>query len=144
VTGWLDRVTALLESHAWVLWSLVGLSLATLVLSVVLVPILVARIPADFYVRERDLRRRPGHARAWLSHWVIVIAKNTLGLVLLVAGAAMLFLPGQGLLTILAGLALVDFPYKRELELRLLRAPAIARVVGWLRRRAGEPPLRLS
>lgn len=134
--GWLD-------SHSWVLWFMGGLSIGTLALSVVLIPVLIARLPADYYVRTPAslFEPYPGPA-AWL-HWTVAIGKNFLGLLLLVAGSAMLFLPGQGLLTILAGLALVDFPYKRRLELRLFAAPGVAKVVAWARTRAGKPPLRL-
>jgi hypothetical protein len=53
-------------------------------------------------------------------------------------------LPGQGVLTILAGLSLLSFPGKRRLQLRLLRIPAIHRAIDALRRRAGRPPLHLD
>ena len=60
-----------------------------------------------------------------------------------VCGALMLVLPGQGLLTLLAGLMLVEFPAKRRLELWILRRAPVLRVVQWMRSRAGKPPLDL-
>ena len=60
---------------------------------------------------------------------------------LLVAGILMLVLPGQGILTILAALALLDFPGKRKMEMRILHRPAILKSVNWLRKRAGREPL---
>ena len=56
----------------------------------------------------------------------------------------MLALPGQGVLTILAGLALLDFPGKRALELKILKRPSILGAVNWLRERRGREPLRFD
>ena len=49
--------------------------------------------------------------------------------------------PGQGLLTILVGLLLLDMPGKQQLERRLLGRPAIIHAVNRLRDRVGRKPL---
>ena len=67
--------------------------------------------------------------------------RNALGAVLLAAGIAMLVLPGQGLLTILLGLMLVDFPGKRRAERALVARPNVFEALNWLRAKAGRPPL---
>ncbi|NMD40555.1 MAG: hypothetical protein GYA83_07175, partial [Deltaproteobacteria bacterium] len=72
-----------------------------------------------------------------------VVLKNVLGLVLIMAGFIMLFIPGQGVLTILVGMTLVSFPRKRALEMRLVRRPQVLRAVNWIRRRSGKEPLIL-
>lgn len=114
-------------------------SAVMLVISAVLIPILIVELPADFYAEENHRRRlfenRP------LVRIVFLVVKNALGAVLLVAGIAMLLLPGQGILTILAALALLNFPGKRALEMRILHRPAILRTINWLRLRAGRDPL---
>ena len=69
--------------------------------------------------------------------------KNLLGLFLLGAGIVMLLTPGQGLLTILFSLFVLNFPGKRRLELALIRRPALYRAVNALRRLRGKPPLQL-
>ena len=59
-----------------------------------------------------------GFVRRSLADWqrypvlrpLLLIAKNLLGFVLIVAGIAMLVLPGQGLLTIVVGVVLMNFP----------------------------------
>jgi len=114
-------------------------SAAMLVISAVLIPYLIVRMPADFYA-ESDRRRRLLQHRP-LLRMAFLIAKNALGWLLLVAGILMLVLPGQGILTILAALALLDFPGKRALEMRILHRPLILNSVNWLRRRAGREPL---
>ena len=61
--------------------------------------------------------------------------------VFLVAGVAMLVLPGQGLLTILIGLMLISFPGKRGLERRIVGRPTILRILNGMRARRSLPPL---
>jgi hypothetical protein len=130
---WLQGNTALL---GWLL----ALGVVSLVLTVLLLPLVVVRLPADYFViggEERRARRGPV---AWL--WRLV--KNLLGAVFVLAGIAMLVLPGQGVLTILIGLMLLDFPGKKALERRLARRPAIRGFLDRLRARRGVPPLQLD
>ena len=70
----------------------------------------------------------------------MLVIRNVLGWVFVVAGIAMLVLPGQGLLSIIAGLVLIDFPGKHRLERRLLASHVVRDAMNWLRRRAGRPP----
>jgi uncharacterized membrane protein SpoIIM required for sporulation len=114
-------------------------SAAMLVISAVLIPYLIVRLPADFYAESNHRRRLFQHRP--LLRIVFLMVKNTFGWLLLVAGILMLVLPGQGILTILAALALLDFPGKRALEMRILHRPVILNGINWLRRRAGREPL---
>ena len=73
------------------------------------------------------------------------VAKRTawdviLGLLLVAAGLAMLFLPGQGLLTVLIGVCVMDFPGKRGLLQRLVRGPKVQGALNWIRRKRGKEP----
>jgi hypothetical protein len=96
-------------------------------------------LPADFYA-ENSHRRRIFQDRP-LLRMAFLVTKNTLGAVLFITGVLLLVLPGQGILTILAALALLDFPGKRSLEMRILHRPAIMKSINWLRQRAGRQPL---
>jgi len=60
--------------------------------------------------------------------------------VLVLLGVIMLVTPGQGLLTLLIGLLLLNFPGKYRLERWLVLRPGVLRGLNWLRRRHGEPP----
>lgn len=110
--------------------------------SLVAVPWLVSRIPADYFVRSPAERSGFRH-----RHPAVAFAgrtfKNLLGAVLLLAGVAMLVLPGQGLLTMLLGIMLIDFPGKRRLEILIIRRRSISRAIGWIRRRTGQDDLQL-
>ena len=119
---------------------LIGVASAgMLLISALLIPVLIARMPADFY-SENNHRRRLFESRPMVRIAFLAV-KNVLGGILLVAGIAMLVLPGQGILTILAALALLDFPGKRALELRIIRRPSVLKSINWLRHRAGREPL---
>ncbi|WP_233490267.1 PGPGW domain-containing protein [Thiocapsa marina] len=67
--------------------------------------------------------------------------KNLVGWVLVLAGILMLVLPGQGILTIIMGLVLSDFPGKYALERRLASKQRVLDGINWIRRRSGHPPL---
>lgn len=130
---------SLLDAVAWLSKSplLVGLSLGFAFLgvtSLLALPFLVARIPADYFTRPRTLTA-PGSAQ-WLGR----VIKNLLGWLLLLIGVAMLILPGQGLLTIFAALILIDFPGKQRFERWFIQRPQVLRAMNSLRKRAHRPP----
>jgi hypothetical protein len=109
--------------------------------SLLALPLLVAFMPADYFVR-----REPGPA-SWRSRHPVTraaarIAKNGLGVVLVAAGAIMLFTPGQGVLTLLLGVTFLDLPGKRIIERRLLASRPLRRTLDAMRRRVGRPPLQ--
>jgi hypothetical protein len=74
------------------------------------------------------------------------VAKNLAGLVLVLLGIVMALpgIPGQGFLTIIIGITLLNFPRKRRLERRLIGRPAILRNINRLRARFHHPPLELD
>ncbi len=126
---------AFAESGGLLFW-LAIVAIASLVLPAVFLPIVIVRLAADhFIVSTHELNeRRTG------GGWVLFVLRNLLGVLLFVAGVALLFLPGQGLLTMLIGLLIVDLPGKRALELRLVRKPTILNELNRLRARHGRPP----
>jgi len=121
-------------------WWLSLLSLFTFVVSLATLPLLVARIPTDYFCHQR---RASG---SWTTlhpalRLMMTGLKNLLGLVLLTGGVIMLFLPGQGILTMAMGLLLMNYPGKYRLERRIVGIPTILRGLNWLRARRGVPPL---
>ncbi len=136
-----EPVEIWLKDNKTVLQWLTGFSVVLFLGSLLAIPWLVARIPTDYF-----LSRTNGGNEFRLKHPVTSLVwrllKNLLGGVLLLAGIAMLILPGQGLLTILLGIMLIDFPGKRRLELLIIRRPSINRVVSWIRRRSGRDELQ--
>jgi hypothetical protein len=108
------------------------------------VTFVLVRLPANYF--------HPSHGREFLAerHPFLralgVAAKNLAGGVLVVAGVVMSLpgVPGQGVLTILLGVMLLDFPGRRGLETRLVRLPRVFRSINALRARFDKPPLILD
>lgn len=113
-------------------------SMVTFVGSLMVVPWLIRRLQPDFFLthwQKVDAR----HRRHPLLALVILLARNGLGLLLLLAGIAMLVLPGQGLLTMLMGLCFMDFPGKRRILDGLVQRSSIQRTLNWIRRKQHRP-----
>lgn len=129
-----------ISGHQHLLWWMGLASAAVAVASVLAVPVLVARLPVDY------LTNRSGEAEFWPSahpfvRWPARIGKNVFGALLILCGIAMLVLPGQGVLTIAAGMMLMDFPGRRNLVRWIIGRPPVLRAINWLRRREKRPPL---
>jgi len=128
--------------EAAILW-LTGLSIVTFAGTLIIVPLLVVRIPADYFSNDKP------HRSPWSVHHpfvraTLLLSKNLAGYILILAGILMLVLPGQGLLTILIGVMLLDFPGKFRLQKWLVTRRAVSKSINWLRKRANRTPLNLD
>lgn len=125
-----------------VLLSLFVLSIVGFVGSLIAIPFVLIRLPPQYF----DER----HPRGWMQdhhpvlRWIGLVLKNVVGVVFLLAGLAMLFLPGQGVLTMLIGVSLMDFPGKRHMESKLIGLPAVLKTINKLRHKFGRPPLTMA
>ena len=117
----------------------VGLFLISLIGSALVVGVVLVKIPANYFSSHYQADFLP-NAR-WLTRWGVVIAKNVVGLILVLAGIVMLIGPGQGILTILIGLILMDIPGKRPIEAKIIKRPVILAAANDLRARYNRPPL---
>lgn len=130
-------------THHEVLMGYLGLlSLITFILTLMLVPVLVIRMPADYFMYDKESLKefRKQHPLVWV---VTQVMKNIFGALFICAGLAMLVLPGQGLITILIGITLVSFPKKRALECRIIRIKAVVRTINWIRAKANTCPIEV-
>ena len=116
----------------------------TFSVSLGIVALVLVKLPVTYFrtdhPREFWTDRHPGIRLAG------VVAKNLLGLLLVGLGIVMALpgVPGQGVLTILLGIMLLDFPGKRRLELKLVSRPKVLQAINRLRHRFGKPKLVLD
>src|SRR3954469_24372419 len=84
--------------------------------SIGLVSLMLVRIPATYFHSSHDRALWVDRHRA--VRWSGMLMKNLIGVVLVILGIIMSLpgVPGQGILTILLGLMLLDVPGKRRLE----------------------------
>ncbi len=134
----ITTIFGFLTDHAgWV----AAISLASFVAGLALVPVFITRIPRDYFSHPHR-ERWSASARHPLVRLALSGAKNLLGGLLVVAGLVMLVTPGQGLLTLLAGMVIMNYPGKFALERWVITRPRVLPAVNWLRRRHGHPPLQ--
>jgi Putative transmembrane protein (PGPGW) len=128
------------KAHQTLVWWIFVDSIALSVLTPVVVGWAVVQLPVDYFSRKE----RPPLS-IWERHPVLrpiyLIAKNLLGVVLVLAGIAMLVLPGQGVLTIVVGIVLLNFPGKYRLERWLATRRPVWHSLNWLRRKARRAEL---
>jgi hypothetical protein len=122
----------------WLFW----LSVLTFFGSLVVLPILIIRLPADYFVRTSPAPES-WRMRHPLVRLVVLIVKNLLGLIFLLAGLVMIFTPGQGILSVLVGVSLMDLPGKKAWERRIVARPHVHRVLNLIRNKAGAAPLEV-
>lgn len=119
----------------------IAIGVGSFVISIGATMVVVVRLPADYFVVEP--RPLPFAGRSRGVRWAARVAMNVLGVLLVLLGIVMSLpgVPGQGLLTILFGIMLLDIPGKRALERRLLRRPSIHGSINKLRARYGKSPI---
>ena len=137
LTDWLPELT----------WRNVGLGalivVVTFVVATGVVSLVVVKLPATYF--------HPDHDREVLKdkhpaiRWAGIIGKNLAGIILIVLGVVMSLpgVPGPGLVTILFGVMLLDFPGKRRLEHKIVSQPRVLKAINDMRKRFGREPMKL-
>jgi archaellum biogenesis protein FlaJ (TadC family) len=118
-------------------------SVTTFFGTLIALPILIIRIPEDYFMHEKR-KARSNTERLMGFRLFSRALKNTAGLFFILIGIVMLFLPGQGLLSILIGTMLTDFPGKYRLERALIKQQKVMSTINWLRARRHRPPLQVE
>lgn len=137
----LEQWTRLRGHEEWFAWIGVA-SVLTVIASALLVPVMVRRIPHDYFLNDSE-------GAGWMRHRhpviriVFLLLKNLLGVLLILGGLIMFVTPGQGILTLVVGVLLLNFPGKRRFEIWLIKRKPVHRAIDWMRRRAGHRPLEL-
>lgn len=139
---WINESWEWIKERETLLAWIGSLSFLTLVVSAVAVPIVIRRMPHDYFL-ETSESTEAIRERHPVLRLLFLILKNLIGGILLLGGLIMLITPGQGVLTILIGLMLMNFPGKRRFEIWLIRLGPLNRGINWIRERAGKRPLSL-
>ena len=140
----MSEVLAQIESYVpanVLIWFAVS-SVFMFVGTLIAIPIILMRLPADYF----DIRK----PRPWMeNHHPVLrllghIVKNVVGAIFLFAGFLMLFLPGQGVLTMLIGLSLIEFPGKRRVEAKIVGQSTVLSTINAMRAKFDKPPLIIA
>jgi hypothetical protein len=128
-----------MPSFQTVLW-VAGVWAVTTVASLVIVAAVVATLPITYFCDEAAAVPTGGRPAWWIAGR---IARNVGGVVLIVVGIVLSIpgVPGQGLLTVLAGVVLVDFPGRHRAARAIARWRGVLPAMNRLRALLGRPPL---
>lgn len=130
------------ETHLHILQLLGSCSLILLIITLVAVPVVVILLPTNYFAMKR---REPVHRSTQynLLYSGFVIVKNLLGVIVITTGLVLLIIPGQGIITILIGFALTNFPGKFAIERWIARQPKVSKTLNWIRNKVGKPPFEI-
>ncbi len=139
---WVTSFVSSITLRGALLWLLIFV--LTFGASLAIVSIVLVKLPATYF--------RKSHKRKFLAdrppiiRGIAIIGKNLLGVVLVVLGVLLSLpgVPGQGVLTILLGVMLLDFPGKPRLEHWIVSRPKILQTINKLRHRFSKPKLVLD
>lgn len=127
---WVSQNTSILAAVA-------ALSLLLLTSSLLATPWVLARLPANYFSRPPLVKPRS------VRRLCTSVLKTVLGTLMILTGIAMMFTPGPGLVCLVLGMALCEFPGKHHLLKQLIRRPSVFSTLNWLRRKASKPPFVL-
>ena len=140
-----DLVTQLLgvvRSLGWM--GAAALSVGLAVSSLGLAAVIVANWPVNQFAGDEP----PPfwHGRHPVIRALGLVGKNIVGYVTVCLGVVLALpgVPGQGVVLILIGLTMLNFPGKRRLEKKLIGRPSVLRVVNRLRQRLKRAPLQMD
>ena len=120
------------------------LFLITFTISLGIVALIMVKIPSNYFHKDHSPEFLSGRHPA--IRLLGIVGKNVAGVLLVALGVVMSIpgVPGQGILTILLGIMLLDFPGKRSLEYKLVSRPSVFKTINKLRHRFGKPTLVLD
>ena len=122
---------------------LAWISVSLLIISIAVIPWIVIKIPQNYFHEHYRVRVAKQSNHPLIAQFFTGL-KNLVGFLFVVLGILMLVLPGQGILTILMGLFMMNFPGKYRLEKKIVSAPKVLQSLNWIRAKANKPPLMLK
>jgi len=115
-------------------------SFVVLVLSALSIGYFIRKIPHDYFLDDKRGVSQIKNKNPVI--WIIaLVLKNVIGYCLILGGILMLVLPGQGLLTILVGLMISDYPGKFKIEKRIIKTKLILKTINWYRAKSNILPI---
>ena len=124
---------------SWLLPWILGFSVITFVGSVIAGWLVLVHLPENYLTRSEPTSLY--RSKSKLVNLFVEIVRNLLGLGFLLVGMVMLVTPGQGILSIVVGIILIEFPGKQKLIRKIVASPNIFKAINKIRKQANKPPL---
>jgi peptidoglycan biosynthesis protein MviN/MurJ (putative lipid II flippase) len=131
-----------IHTHETFFFWLTLIGFVGLIGSLIIVPWILIKIPSDYFYADKRKKCPWGHCPP-IIRTLLLIIKNILGILLVLSGFIMLFIPGQGILTMIAGIVLMDFPYKYKMMRKVIKNSRVLGFINRLRKKADQEPLKI-
>lgn len=132
-----DTLAIWFSQNTSIIAALAGFSFLLLTTSLLATPWVLARLPANYFSKPPAIKPRSA------KRLCASVVKTILGAIMILTGIAMMFTPGPGLVCLVLGMALSEFPGKHRLLKWVVRRPSVFTTLNWLRKKASKPPFVL-
>lgn len=136
VFGLIDYLTGNPAILGWIVFG----SFVYVVAFLLLMPFIASKIPTDYFGNEQKKSYAPKNL---MLHVIYKVLKNLIGLLFVVGGLLLLLTPGQGILGILIGSLLLEYPGKYRFQRWLIGKKPVLDGLNWLRKIGGAEPLEI-
>ena len=103
-------------------------------LSLFILRCVIVRLPDDYFVIDSPASNK--HSGN-LIDLAFRVAKNLFGFLLIICGIILLFIPGQGLVTIVLGAWIIDLPWIIKIKRKFVYSRLVKRALNWIRSKNG-------
>ena len=128
----IEKYNHIFNSYKQVFLIISILSIVALILSPLIINLILIRLPQDYFIKDKDDLKS--------INYIFLFIRNLIGIILIIMGLAMFVLPGQGLITFVIGMSLVDFPGKRKLFIKIVKNHRIQNSLNWFRIKSKKTP----
>lgn len=118
-----------------VLLLLTIITLITFITSLIVIPYIIINLSPNYFLLKKQSMYEYKHP---FFRYLVLIVKNILGYILFLLGIVMLFIPGQGLLSMALGILLMNFPGKKNVERKFFSNKKVNNVINLIRRKFGK------
>jgi len=138
----LNFLYAWLENNSYIFFYLGILSILIFVFSIFGLRLFIIAIPSDYFINKKRVSALKNRS---ILLWIIyIVFKNIIGYVFIIMGLVALVLPGQGILMILIGLMMSDYPKKFDLEKKIITIKTVRKGINWIRIKSKVDKIKLD
>ena len=138
----LNFLYAWLENNSYIFFYAGIVSILIFVFSIAGLRLFIIAIPSDYFINKKRVSTLKNRS---ILLWIIyIVFKNIIGYIFIIMGLVALVLPGQGILMILVGLMMSDYPKKFDLEKKIITIKAVRKGINWIRIKSNVDKIKLD
>jgi hypothetical protein len=138
----LNFLYAWLENNSYIFFYAGIVSIFIFVFSMFGLRLFIIAIPSDYFINKKRVSALKNRS---VLLWIIyIVFKNIIGYIFIIMGLVALVLPGQGILMILVGLMMSDYPKKFDLEKKIITIKAVRKGINWIRIKSNVDKIKLD